>query len=175
MKITNVVYSAHLRCPIDLRDLCQRLSNVRYDPKTFPGLIWQHRIIGGNCLVFPNGIINCNGSASSADEGRLRLRRYARQLQKMGLPVQLRKVKMLTASASHSLSTGLDIRTLAKERSIVYEPELFPALNFKTDGVNFCCFHTGKVVITGIKGTHHIDEIVLPTLIELELYTCKKQ
>lgn len=174
MKITNVVYSAHLRCPIDLRDLCQRLSNVRYDPKTFPGLIWQHKVIGGNCLVFSNGVINCNGGASSAKDGCRRLRRYARQLQKMGLPVQLREVKMVTMSASHSLSTDLDIRTLAKERSIVYEPELFPALNFKTDGVNFCCFHTGKVVITGIKGPHQIDEIVLPTLIELELYTRKK-
>lgn len=174
MKITNVVYSAHLRCPIDLRDLCQRLSNVRYDPKTFPGLIWQHKVIGGNCLVFSNGVINCNGGASSAKDGCRRLRRYARQLQKMGLPVQLREVKMVTMSASHSLSTDLDIRTLAKEKSIVYEPELFPALNFKTDGVNFCCFHTGKVVITGIKGPHQIDEIVLPTLIELELYTRKK-
>lgn len=174
MKITNVVYSAHLRCPIDLRDLCQRLSNVRYGPKTFPGLIWQHKVIGGNCLVFSNGVINCNGGASSAKDGCRRLRRYARQLQKMGLPVQLREVKMVTMSASHSLSTDLDIRTLAKERSIVYEPELFPALNFKTDGVNFCCFHTGKVVITGIKGPHQIDEIVLPTLIELELYTRKK-
>ena len=30
------------------------------------------------------------------------------------------------------------------------EPEIFPALNFKIKGVNFCCFHTGKVVITGI-------------------------
>lgn len=126
MKITNVVYSAHLRCPIDLRDLCQRLSNVRYDPKTFPGLIWQHRIIGGNCLVFPNGIINCNGSASSADEGRLRLRRYARQLQKMGLPVQLRKVKMLTASASHSLSTGLDIRCWPKKEASCTSQSCFP-------------------------------------------------
>lgn len=175
MKITNVVYSAHLCCPIDLRDLCQCLWNARYDPKTFPGLVWQHKIIGGNCLVFSNGIINCNGRVSSFEEGRRRLRRYARQLQQMGFPVRLREVKMLTASASHSLSLGLDIQTLAKERTIVYEPELFPALNFKTDGINFCCFHTGKVVITGIKGPHQIDEVVFPTLIELELYSCKKQ
>lgn len=175
MKITNVVYSAHLCISIDLRDLCQRLWNARYDPRTFPGLIWQHRNIGGNCLVFPNGVINCNGSASSADEGYQRLRRYARQLQKMGLPVKLRKVKMVTASASHSLSDILDIEMLAKERSVVYEPELFPALNFKIDGVNFCCFHTGKVVITGIKCSHQIDNVVFPALIELELYTRKKR
>ena len=174
MKITNVVHTAELCCHIDLGELCRSLWNARYDPKTFPGLIWQHRVIGGNCLVFPNGKINCNGSASSAEEGRQRLRRYARQLQKMGLPVRLKDVRMVTASASHTLSAGLDIQKLAKERTIVYEPELFPALNFKMHGVNFCCFHTGKVVITGIKGSQYIDYVVLPTLIELELYTRKK-
>ena len=96
-----MVHTAELCCHIDLGELCRSLWNARYDPKTFPELIWQHRVIGGNCLVFPNGKINCNGSASSAEEGRQRLRRYARQLQKMGLPVRLKDVRMVTASASH--------------------------------------------------------------------------
>ena len=54
------------------------------------------------------------------------------------------------------------------------QPEIFPALNFKIEGVNFCCFHTGKVVITGIKTTTQIDDAVYPTLIELELYVREK-
>ena len=58
MKITNVVYSAHLNCTIDLISLCQRLRSCRYEPRSFPSLIWQHRNIGGNCLVFANGVIN---------------------------------------------------------------------------------------------------------------------
>lgn len=175
MKITNVVYSAQLNCPIDLIELCQRIWNARYDPRSFPGLIWQHRTIGGNCLVFSSGAINCNGRASDVEEGRKRLRRYARQLQTLGYPASLGTVRMLTASASHSLSAELDLKALAEERSVVYEPELFPALNFKIDGVNFCCFHTGKVVITGIKFMNQMDDVVLPTLIELELYTRKKR
>ena len=52
MKITNVVYGAKLDCTVDLVILSQHLWNSRYDPKAFPRLIWQHRIIGGNCLVF---------------------------------------------------------------------------------------------------------------------------
>ena len=79
MNITNVVYGAHLDCPMDLVKLCQCLWNGRYDPKLFPGLIWQHQVIGGNCLVFANGVINCNGRSSSFEEGQQRLRRYARQ------------------------------------------------------------------------------------------------
>ena len=175
MIITNVVCSAYLSYSFDLRQLCYRLTNVRYDPRRFPGLIWQHRSIGGNCLVFSNAIINCNGKATSLNEGKKRLRRYARRLQKLGYPIHIRGTKILTVSACHTLSESLDLRTLATEREVTYEPELFPAINFKNDGVNFCCFHTGKVVLTGIKSLSQIDEVVYPTLIELELYTRKNE
>ena len=88
--------------------------------------------------------------------------------------MQLRDVKIVTVSACHTLSLGLDLNRLAQERSLIYEPELFPALNVKIKGVNFCCFHTGKVVITGIKSPAQMDDVIYPTLIELELYTRKK-
>ena len=117
MKITNVVCSAHLNCTIDLISLCQRLSNCRYEPRSFPSLIWQHRNIGGNCLVFANGVINSNGKASSFREGQQRLCRYARLLHKYGCPVYLTDAKIITVSASHTFSGGLDLYRLAGERS----------------------------------------------------------
>ena len=172
MIITNSVYNATIGCDVDLRRLCYRLANARYDPGRFPGLIWQHKTIGGNCLIFSNGAINCNGKASSAREGYQRLRRYARRLQKLGHPVTLTDVKWVTLSATHTLSTSLNLQQLAEERPYVtYEAELFPAANFKEEGVNFCCFHSGKVVMTGIKSMKQIDDVVYPTLIELELCT----
>ena len=115
MKITNVVYSAHIGCSMDLAGLCQRLWNCRYDPRTFPGLIWQHRLIGGNCLVFASGVINCNGKAVTFEEGCQRLRKYARKLQNLGCPVRLRDTKILTVSASHTLSIGLDLNSLVQD------------------------------------------------------------
>ena len=172
MIITNSVYSASIGCSVDLRQLCYRLANVRYDPRRFPGLIWQHKTIGGNCLVFSNGVINCNGKVHSAKEGYQRLRRYARRLHNLGYPVVVTDVKWVTLSATHTLSTALDLRQLATERpNVTYEPELFPSVNFKVEGVNFCCFHSGKVVMTGIKSIRQIDDVVYPTVIELELYT----
>ena len=124
--------------------------------------------------MFANGDINSNGKASSFREGRQRLRRYARLLQKYACPVYLTDAKIITVSASHTLSVGLDLYRLAGDRSLLYEPEIFPALNFKIEGVNFCCFHIGKVVITGIKTTAQIDDAVYPTLVELELYVREK-
>ena len=47
-------------------------------------------------------IINCNGKASNFEEGRQRLRRYARQFQKLGFPIRLTDVKIITVSASHT-------------------------------------------------------------------------
>ncbi len=171
MYITNVVYGADLRCRFDLRKLASQLIDVRFDPSRFPGLIWQHRRIGGNCLLFSNGKINCNGKARSFERGKRRLRQYARRLQKLGYDVRLTRVKPITASACHRLSAPLLLEKLAKERGANYEPELFPALVLKTGGVTFSCFHTGKVSITGIKSKYDIENVVYPTLIEMELFT----
>ena len=84
--------------------------------------------------------------------------------------MRLKDVKIITALASHTLSGALDLYRLAQDRTLLYEPELFPAVNFKMKGINFCCFHMGKVVITGIRRTSQIDGVVYLLLIELELY-----
>ena len=171
MQLTNVVCSASLNCPVDLRALCLALTNVRYDPARFPGLIWQHRTIGGNCLVFSNGKLHCSGRATRFREGIQRLRRYARVLQNLGIPIMLTDAKVMTASAFHILSAPLNWTLFINEKQLVYEPELFPTVNFSQEGVTFSCFSNGKVIITGIKTETDIDEVVYPTLIELELYT----
>ncbi|MET0103901.1 MAG: hypothetical protein ABW072_02025 [Sedimenticola sp.] len=171
MYLTNVVCSGNVCCSIDLREMCYRLVNTRYHPTLFPGLIWQHRTIGGNCLLFSNGKIQCQGKATSLREGLIRLRRYARVLQTLGLPVRLTEAKVMTASAFHILSTSLDLESFVKERQLVYEPELFPTATFRVEGVTFSCFRNGKIVITGIRTLSDINRIVNPTLVELELYT----
>ena len=137
MIITNVVYSANLRCRFDLARLCHQLSNTSYNPSRFPGLIWKHKRIGVNCLVFSSGVINCNGKATYFKSGYIRLRRYARCLQKLGYKVQLADVKRLTASASHKLSSTLALEKISSEWRVAYTPEIFPALVFKKQGVTF--------------------------------------
>lgn len=176
MFITNMVFSANIGCHMDLRNLCYRLTNVRYDPRRFPGLIWQHKSIGGNCLIFANGAINCSGKVACPKEGRLRLRRYVRKLQRLGYPVHLTKVKWITLSATHTMNNAIDIPKLVLERPmVIYEPELFSAANFRVERINFSCFHSGKVVITGVTSRKQMDDIVYPTLVELELYTRNKE
>jgi transcription initiation factor TFIID TATA-box-binding protein len=171
MHLTNVVSSAHVGCALPLKELCGQLENTRYEPSRFPGMVWKHGTIGGNCLLFSNGKIQCQGKANSFEEGIQRQKQYAGELQKLGLSVDLKEIKVLTVSAFHTLSNDLDLNLLVKERQLIYEPELFPAAILKQGGVTFSCFSNGKIVMTGIKQASDVDRVVTPTLIELELYT----
>ena len=130
-------------------------------------LIWRHRTIEGNCLLFSNEKINYNGKCSSLTKGRLRLRRYARWLQKMGYPVRLTNVRLVTTSAVHQLSDRIDPTRFPKEFS--YLPELFPAVMFRRHGMHFICHLSGKTMITGITRSSDLDDIY-SVLLELALY-----
>jgi len=161
-----VVVQGDLGCNIDLRELTYKLTDVRYDPRKFPAVIWQHRKIGGNALEFSNGKINCNGKSSSLQDSRRRLRRYGRILQKLGNAVDLRNVRVVTASGAHRLSGRIDPQHLPPD--FTYEPELFPAVMCRRAGLHFTCHLSGIMMITGIKGEKDIDE-VNGIIIELEL------
>jgi hypothetical protein len=52
------IFGIQLGCTFDLRELRHRLVNVRFDPRSFSGLIWQHCKIGGNCLLFSSPLLN---------------------------------------------------------------------------------------------------------------------
>ena len=114
---------------MDLIKLCQRLWNSGYDPKPFPGLIWQHRPIGGNCIVFVNGVINCNGKAASF-RGSSEITKVCQKASKPRMSSGLQRCQDHNGFSQSHLSAGLDLNSLAKDRSLLYEPELFPALNF---------------------------------------------
>ena len=167
MKLTNVVVQANLDCSIDLAQIARELVNIRYHPKVFNGVIWQHRKIGGNCLLFANGYMNCNGKCSSFQEARKRLRKYARVLQNMGVPVNLKRIEIVTASGVYQLGGRLDPRRLPITFS--YEPEIFPAVMFRRCGMHFTCHLSGKTLVTGIKNNTNRED-AHGVLLELELY-----
>ena len=166
MRITNVVVQGDLGCRIDLKELALKLSKVRYQPQRLSGIVWQHRKIGGNCLGFSSGKLNCAGKCSTVREGIQRLRCYARFLQRSGYPVKLCGVRVITTSATHQLNGSINPRMFEEGRC--YEPEIFAGLMFYRDGLHYIYHLLGKVMITGIKKKSHLDSIY-PVILELEL------
>jgi len=167
VQITNVVVQADLHVSVDLKHLANNARDIRYDPKLFSGAIWHHRKIGGCCLVFYNGKLNCNGN-KNITEAKKRIRQYARLIQKLGYVVKLYKIEVVTMTAVHKLSSPLDVPTvLSTLNGASYEPELHNAIMLKRGRIHYNCFQSGKVVITGL----HNVQTIYATLLELELCT----
>ncbi|OOY49109.1 hypothetical protein BOV97_13100 [Solemya velum gill symbiont] len=169
VRITNVVYTADLGCEIDLCRLVSKSGHIVYDPRRFTGAVWKHPVIGGCCLVFPNGKISVTGRADNLRDGRIRTRRYARLMQRKGFSIRLVCLKLVTVSAFFEVNGNLSMDVLAKYLGAMYEPELFPAAMIKRNRVNFTCFRNGKVLVTGIKSKKDLDTVVLSVYMELEL------
>ena len=167
--INNVVCKAHLNCPIDLRTLTLKTAYITYDPSRYSGAQWKHPKIGGHCMVFSTGKIMVNGKVSSISEAKRRLRRYARLIQRLGWTVTLSTIETVTVSASFKTEGPLDLNRVVRYYGGQYEPELFPAAMFKKESVHFTCFHSGSVLMTGIKRNKQLYSTCMPVLIELPL------
>ena len=167
--ITNVVCCTELGFNIDLQKLTSKINNVEYNPIKFPAVIWRHKRIGGTCMMFANGKLVVNGKVSSVQEAKQRVRRYVRLIQKMGWTVTLRRITVATISAYYKLEEPVDLCKLVKHYRGSYDAELFNAAMFVKDQIHFTCFHTGTVIITGIKKEKQFYDTVIPTLIEMYL------
>lgn len=169
-KITNVVLTAELGCNLDLKQVTNSANFIRYNPKLFSGVIWSHRKIQATCLLFRNGKMVCTG-AKSISIGRKSVRQYGRMIQKLGYDVSLKKIRVQTISAVHTLQASIKPESLVEYLGAVYEPEIFSAARLRKEGIHYSCFHTGKVIITGIKSMNDLEEKVSETMLELECLT----
>ena len=81
----------------------------------------------------------------------------------------LTNVKVVTIAASFKTEGTLNLRNVVRYYGGQYEPELFPAAMFSKDFIHFTCFHTGSVLMTGIKSNQQLLNTCIPILIELPL------
>lgn len=152
MRLTNVVVSSDLHCDINLYHLARLMKNCVYNPSKYSGMILRNKKIKSTCFLFRTGRILCMGN-NSVVEAKKDLRKYARIIQKMDYSVYICRISVVTKSAVATLSGKLDLYCLAKflPSSVSYEPELFHAALVKDGKVNFTCFKSGKIIITGVK------------------------
>ena len=96
-------------------------------------------------------------------------RKYARILQKLGYPVGLNNFKMVTQSAVYQLRRHVKYEDFLQLPGSTYEPEIYHGLEIRRGGVYFIIYRSSKVVITGIKSSSVLNDIVYPTILELEM------
>ena len=169
MRITNVVVQSSVNLALDLSMLIRLIKDARYQPSSFSALIWKDKRVKSSCLLFANGKIVSQG-ATSFEQARLRLRQYARLLQRMGAPVTLSPIRIVTITGLSDVGHEIDLHALCKRiENGQYEPELFNAMILRRQGITYSIFTSGKVVITGLKSIALINKSVNPTILELSI------
>ena len=166
MIITNIITTASLNATLDLYRIARENPNVVYRPQRFTAATWRHKDINGTFTLFPNGRVTHLGKPDGAPP-EVHIHRYVSILKDQGHPVRVSSVRTVCMSASYRLSGKIDLYSVARLPGGSYEPEIFNASLIKRDQLALSVFHTGSVVIAGIKD---IDD-VYPILLELELLT----
>lgn len=163
MRITHEIYKTDLKCDLDLNVIAKESLDAVYKQSPFKLLQWRHREIGGCAFVYHSGKIICHGNEKQ-------IRKYYRLIKRLGFPVKFDGAQVVTKSAVHTLSNPVNYISLcASLPNVSYEPELFNAPILKRGKISFTVYHTGKVIITGVKTDDDIEDIVMPTLLEIDI------
>mmetsp|Transcript_5157 Transcript_5157/g.15436 ORF Transcript_5157/g.15436 Transcript_5157/m.15436 type:complete len:227 (+) Transcript_5157:618-1298(+) len=154
-EIQNVVATANLGVPLNLKDIAMKARNAEYNPKRFAAVIMRIRDPKTTALIFSSGKIVVTG-AKHEDDSKKATRRYTKIINKVGYAeakLQEFRVQNIVASCDVKFSVRLEALWNEHRESCSYEPELFPGLIFRmlSPKIVLLIFVSGKVVLTGAK------------------------
>jgi transcription initiation factor TFIID TATA-box-binding protein len=161
--IQNVVASASLDQKFNLLDIVKTFSNVEYNPKRFPGLVFRLKRPKTATLIFSTGKMVCTG-AKSEKLAKSAVHKVVRELKKNGIVVLGKPVIIIqNIVASANLQKKVDLETATDVMdNVMYEPEQFPGLIYRMADPKtvLLVFTSGKIVCTGGKSEEIVHESV---------------
>ena len=175
VEIQNVVAVAALDQKIDLLSIRKVFVNVKYRPRTFPGLVFRLKQPKTTTLIFGNGKMVCTG-AKSEKMARSAVRKVVRELRKEGFIIRRSpKIEIVNLVCTADVGGSIDIEAASDILdNTMYEPEQFPGMIYrmKEPKVVILMFRSGKIVLTGGKSKDQVNEAfekVISILTEYEL------
>ena len=137
---------------IDLNAVVKGNPGVKYDPKTFPGLVYKIKRPKTSILIFRTGKMVCTGAKSSR-EAHKAVKKVVRELKSSGIIIPGKpEINVVNMVASANLSGRIELEDCAYSLGkTMYEPEQFPGLIYRMDvpKVVILIFASGKLVCTG--------------------------
>jgi transcription initiation factor TFIID TATA-box-binding protein len=176
--VQNVVSTFSLGDRVDLKMIASNGINVQYNPRKFSAAIMRLNPTSKNspvvrrpkvtALIFGTGKVVCSGG-KSLDENMKGARIIARLIQKLYLdqinPQNIRFINYTIHNIVGSFQVSFKIDLLAFNKSFpkhaFYDPTSFPGLRYKpytTDKTTIIIFISGKIIITGVKDIHTLEE-----------------
>ncbi len=169
--IQNIVVKANLNLKpdlsLDLEKISEKIDNVEFDKNRFPGLFL--RIVDPKCvaIIFSNGKMILSGLNSFNDIDVIISRIVAELKSKIKIDIDIisihSEIVNIVVTANLYDKINLDLAAI-KLDNIIFEPEIFPALIFKSTipvKCVFLVFNNGKIVLTGVKEEKSIEPALL--------------
>ncbi len=153
-EIQNVVVSATLGQEMDLNSILRIFPTTKYNPETFPGLIFRLKKPKATALIFRSGKMICAG-AKSERQAKRAVSNILDELRRSGIVILGKpnvETQNIVATASLGGRVDLEKTAYALERTI-YDPEQFPGLIYRMNEpkVVMLIFANGKLVCAGAK------------------------
>jgi len=166
-KIQNIVLSVTYKdTEFNLEKVARSLDGARYDPESFPGIIYKSEDPRASFLIFASGKMNCVGARSMAD-AKLAIKKLTRKLREAHIKVKTEpKVKVQNIVASVNFGRKFDLERIARRfENTEYEPEVFPGLVFRLDDPKavLLLFVSGKGVCAGAKSIKDVKRAAQKT------------
>jgi transcription initiation factor TFIID TATA-box-binding protein len=159
-KIQNIVLSVTYEdTEFNLNKLARSLDGARYDPESFPGVVYKSEDPRASFLIFASGKMNCVGARSMAD-AKLAIKKLTRKIREAHIKVKTEpKVKVQNIVASVNFGRKFDLEHIASRfENTEYEPEVFPGLVFRLEDPKavLLLFVSGKGVCAGVKSMRDV-------------------
>jgi len=160
-KIQNIVLSVTYEgTEFNLHKLARSLDGARYDPESFPGVVYKSEDPRASFLIFASGKMNCVG-ARSMNDAKLAIKKLTRKIREAHIKVKSApKVKVQNIVASVNFGRKFDLEHIASRfENTEYEPEVFPGLVFRLDDPKavLLLFVSGKGVCAGVKSMRDVN------------------
>ncbi len=161
-KVNNVVMTvSYENTRFNLEELTSNLEGARYEPESFPGVIYKTIEPKAAFLIFSSGKANCVG-ANSVEGGKKAIEKLTDKLQDLGFGVGEPVIEVRNMVAKVDFQRSFDLEEIARNfPHAEYNPETFPGLAFRLEGYKsmiFLLFTQGTGVCVGAKSEEEIEE-----------------
>ena len=180
-RIVNIVSSVSLECRLDLKSICLRISNSKYDPKKINIVILRKKEPKTTALIFPNGKMVVVG-AKDEGESKTAAKSFAKDIKRLGYDVKFKNFKIENVVGTCDIKSKISLSKLSLyfqkkiAKNFNYEPEVFPGLIYHMQEPKICLliFESGKIVFVGAKERKQIFDAAYKILPLLKKYQKNK-
>jgi len=160
--VVNMTIIVQLSSDIDLHTLHDKSDDIVYSPRSFSGAKYRCFNPCYSALIFRTGKVTLTG-VTSISKARQAADHLANYLTSLGLNITVVSLNVKNQVISFNAERTIDLPkfyNLHKAESS-YEIELFPGLIYRNSiyGITMLIFSSGKIIVTGIKATHQMDDI----------------